>query len=449
MDSGKNHKIETKLISVSDMLESDASAFSFKITDPDTDKVTEGTYYNMHNLEKKQEVDLGDYYFDGRMLYVDKNDSEYSAAIIADGTSLMNSDEDYLIKSNKNVSNMSVEWRGTGIYISTTHTDENDAEYVDLSALTILNHKDTRMVYLNGKSIPYKTSGSYIYFGETPIVEDSSSEDGSDNTGEGQKPDNTHGTGGNGNNENTGSSGNNDNTGGSNSGSAGGLGGNGSSGSSGGAGSGNSGSGNSGSGSTGNTGTTENPAPDKEEVKLNPSFEKELQSHWGKTEIEELVKSGVVNGISDTTLGLSQSVTRAQFAAMLVRALKIDTVKYDGEFNDVKTGDWYADIIATVNRVGIMNGDTDKNASPNSILTREQMAKMAVSALEKVKGIVADTAGELALSDADAVSPWAKEYVVAAVNLGIMKGVSDSEFAPLNTVPREQAMVLVYRLMNK
>lgn len=422
MDAGQNHKIETALISVDGMEEADASAFKFTITDPDTGKVTNGTYYNMHHLDKKTDVNLGDYLFDGRMLYVDNHDGIYTAAIVADGTYVQTSDEDYLIKSTSNMSNISVEWRGDGIYIETTHTDENEAEYLDLSSLTILNQRNTRKVYLNGKSIPYKISGSYIYFGDTAVLEDVVVDGIIQGTvTEEQKPDNNHSTGSGG----------------------------------GGASGGSTPSDNSGipqinpeAAPEDTTGTKPEVVPGTK-VELSDGFKAELESHWGKDEITALVEAGVVNGVSEESLGLTQEVTRAQFAAMLVRALGLDTVKYNGEFGDVNTGDWYADVLATVKAAGIMDGDTQGNVNPNDVLTREQMAKMAVSALDKVKGIKATSLPELDLADKNSISPWATDYVKASISLGIMKGVSDDTFAPLNTVPREQAMVLVYRLMNK
>jgi len=184
-------------------------------------------------------------------------------------------------------------------------------------------------------------------------------------------------------------------------------------------------------------------------VELSDSFKEELQTHWGQLEITALVEKGIVNGVSEESLGLKQSVTRAQFAAMLVRALDIETVTYSGEFGDVKAGEWYADVLATVKKAGIMDGDDKGNVNPNTVLTREQMAKMAVNTLEKVKSIKAENLPDLNLADEESISQWAVEYVKAAVSLGIMNGVTDDTFAPGNTVPREQAMVLVYRLMNK
>lgn len=411
MDAGQDHKIETQLIPVLGMTEADASAFRFVITDPNTDKVTEGTYYNMHHLDKKTDVDLGEYYFDGRMAYVDVNDELYSMAIIADGTYLMTSGEDYLIKATENISNLSVEWRGDGIHIETTHTNEDSEEYVDLSTLTILNQRSTRKVYLNGESIPFKTSGSYIYFGDTPILENVIVDGiGQDTDTEEQKPDNNHATGGGGGG---------------------------------------------GGGGSSDDEEEEEPTPDTPivtpdtKVELSDGFKAELENHWGKDEITALVEAGVVNGVSEESLGLSQNVTRAQFAAMLVRALGLQTVKYSGQFGDVQKGDWYADVLATVKAIGIMDGDTNGNVNPNTVLTREQMAKMAVSALANIKNIKPETLAELTLSDEGDISSWAVEYVQASIDLGIMKGVSETTFAPKNTVPREQAMVLVYRLMNK
>ena len=106
---------------------------------------------------------------------------------------------------------------------------------------------------------------------------------------------------------------------------------------------------------------------------MNSSMKKELENHWAKDEISELYEKGVVSGISDTSLGLDDSVTRAQFASLIVRALDLDITSYKGEFKDVSNDDWYADQLQTAYDNNLLSG-YDGNMSPNDNITREEMA---------------------------------------------------------------------------
>ncbi|MEG2583361.1 MAG: S-layer homology domain-containing protein, partial [Oscillospiraceae bacterium] len=107
--------------------------------------------------------------------------------------------------------------------------------------------------------------------------------------------------------------------------------------------------------------------------------------------------------------------------------------------------DWYADYIATAHKKGLLDGDNG-NANPNDSLTREEMAKILVSAYEMKNDKINDTAQ--VLQDEAEVSDWAKLYVNKAMSAGIMNGVSDHLFAPKASALREQTIVAIYRIIN-
>ncbi|WP_154121768.1 S-layer homology domain-containing protein [Paenibacillus monticola] len=59
--------------------------------------------------------------------------------------------------------------------------------------------------------------------------------------------------------------------------------------------------------------------------------------YWAVTAINELISKGILNGMSSTSFEPGRSVTRAEFTAMLVRALQL-TKTSDVAFTDVKAG---------------------------------------------------------------------------------------------------------------
>ncbi len=208
-------------------------------------------------------------------------------------------------------------------------------------------------------------------------------------------------------------------------------------------------SGDSGSGGGGGGGSTENkPVPVVPIVPdVENEFSDELIGHWGEKEISTMVENGIVKG-SDGSLNLTSDITRAEFAAILVRALKCDEVPYNEEFKDVEGNEWYANTISTASKIGIIEG-YDGRVSPNSNITREQMAKMLVKAYEYLYPEEVFKNIDLSFEDTDNISDWAIPFVVKASEKRIMKGYDGNIFNPQGTALREQAFVALYRILFK
>ena len=159
-----------------------------------------------------------------------------------------------------------------------------------------------------------------------------------------------------------------------------------------------------------------------------------------------MVNNGYITGVSDSSLGLSSNTTRAEFITMLVRTLGLEQSDYKPVFDDVSPDDWYASYMVTAQKNGLIEGSGGK-AYLEQVITREEMAKILVNAYEIQTGKTPDAA-EIGYEDAGQISSWAGEYVAQAVSLGLMNGISETVFAPQESAKREQAIVVVYRLLN-
>ncbi len=115
--------------------------------------------------------------------------------------------------------------------------------------------------------------------------------------------------------------------------------------------------------------------------------------------------------------------TVAALLATLMLATSTSFTLAAEEYSDAE-----AVVVAKVNAAGIMTG-TDKGFEPSKSLTRAEAAAIIV----RMKGIsesaVKSAAGTTLFTDV-AASHWASGYVNQASNLGIVKGVSATEFAP-------------------
>lgn len=114
----------------------------------------------------------------------------------------------------------------------------------------------------------------------------------------------------------------------------------------------------------------------------------------------------------------------------------------EGPFADVAADHWAAASIAQLKEAGVVNGSGDGNYTPEADITRAEFTKMVVG----VMGLEA-AAAEVAFEDCTA-GDWFTPYVAAAVEAGLVNGVSETEFAPNATITREQAFAIIGRAID-
>ncbi|HHW00346.1 MAG TPA: hypothetical protein GXX36_12410 [Clostridiaceae bacterium] len=179
-------------------------------------------------------------------------------------------------------------------------------------------------------------------------------------------------------------------------------------------------------------------------------FDDVSENFWAATPIKVLAARGIVKGVSDSSFAPYKTVTRAEFVAMLVRALNLDKAEYNEEFDDVSRSDWFSSEVATAARLGIVRGTGQKRFNPNDSITRQEMAIMAVNAYRILVGEGGYTAVDLSqFTDVHEISPWAKEYVSEAVALSIIRGTPEKTINPKGTATRAEAAQIIYNLINR
>lgn len=170
--------------------------------------------------------------------------------------------------------------------------------------------------------------------------------------------------------------------------------------------------------------------------------------HWAAHVIKALSAKHIVDGMTDTTFGPNNQVTRAQFAAMLVRALDQNAAGQQ-PFSDVAPGAWYASSVATAFNLGLISGRDELHFAPEALITREEMAAMIVRAHQvKHAGLqpaVSNTA--VSFGDENEMSDWAKEAIQTAASLGLIQGQDQDKFAPQGVTTRAESAQVIYNLL--
>ncbi|XEC95210.1 S-layer homology domain-containing protein [Paenibacillus tarimensis] len=173
-----------------------------------------------------------------------------------------------------------------------------------------------------------------------------------------------------------------------------------------------------------------------------PSFP-DMNGHWAKREVEVLAAKWIVNGMASGNFEPKQSVTRAQFAKMLVEAAGLEAEKAgSATFKDVPAGHWAAPSVEQAAAAGWIKGYEGGLFKPNAVITREEMMVMLANAAGLEKEESADTLA--GYSDAGRVRAWARPSVEAVIKSGLVQG-SGGRIYPGGTSARAEAAAVIYR----
>nr|WP_091233900.1 choice-of-anchor I family protein [Fontibacillus panacisegetis] len=180
----------------------------------------------------------------------------------------------------------------------------------------------------------------------------------------------------------------------------------------------------------------------------------DLQGHWAKAEIEALASKWIVRGVTENQYNPSQSVSRAEFTALLVRSLGLTPDQASNRFVDVTGDEILSGEIGAAVKIGLVQGSAGKDGqsfAPNESLSRSEMAVMIARAIRIIQG---DSAPSVANSDRlsrfqdySSIPDWAAQDIAWLVEQEIMKGNQKGAFAPNGTTTRAEAAIILIRTL--
>jgi len=188
--------------------------------------------------------------------------------------------------------------------------------------------------------------------------------------------------------------------------------------------------------------------PGQNEPGLPPGSEapNDIGEHWAKDGILKAVQAGFVKGYPDGTFKPDRSVTRAEFAVMLMQGLKADNEGAELAFKDKnQIGFWAVRAVQQAVQREIISGYADGTFRPNANITHAEMASMIVRAAG-LNGADAPPPGFV--DDAD-IPGWAKSPVFKALDIGIIvvNGLPDKRFEPMALTTRAEAASSIVRML--
>lgn len=177
----------------------------------------------------------------------------------------------------------------------------------------------------------------------------------------------------------------------------------------------------------------------------------DVTGHANQKAIEDLASRGIINGKGENRFDPNATMTRAEFAAIVVRALGL-TPKATNAFTDVTADAWYAPYVGTAHSYGIITGVGSGRFNPNGTITRQQAAVMVARAA-KLSGMDTELENYEILNvlaqftDYVTIAQWAQEGVAFCYSEDIFNQ-SDLNVEPTRAILRCEIAQMLYNMLD-
>lgn len=170
----------------------------------------------------------------------------------------------------------------------------------------------------------------------------------------------------------------------------------------------------------------------------------DIAGHWAEANIKKAIAGGIVSGYTNGTFKPNATVTRAEFALMLVNALKPQGDGVVMTFTDeTAIAAWAKKAVAQAVQAGIITGYSDGAFHPNAPITRAEMADM----LAKASGKPVQENTATGFADDKDIPAWAKGSILFVQQEGLMQGKGENQFAPQAKATRAEAVTVLLNML--
>lgn len=173
------------------------------------------------------------------------------------------------------------------------------------------------------------------------------------------------------------------------------------------------------------------------------------QKEWYAEYVYDLVELGLLQGYENNTFRPQNSITRAEITTILANLSGENIAVYKNitQFRDC-IGHWAAASINWAADKGIVNGIGDGKFDPDAPITREAFCTMILRHAKYEGHYPQKTVKAIDFRDADTISSWARASVYHMQQAGIINGIGNDCFAPLDDTTRAQAAAIFHRYLN-
>ncbi|WP_143811892.1 Ig-like domain-containing protein [Paenibacillus sp. SSG-1] len=175
----------------------------------------------------------------------------------------------------------------------------------------------------------------------------------------------------------------------------------------------------------------------------NPAEFGDISGHWAEASIKQAAGTGIVTGYPDGSFKPGKTVTRAEFAVMLVNTLGLKKTGAELTFIDsASIGAWAQNAVAQMVQLGMMKGYENGTFRPNAEITRAEIAVTITNAV----GQISKGTPEAGFADDSEIPDWAKGSAAFLKQNGIMLGKDGNRFAPQEAATRAEAVTVLLNM---
>lgn len=162
--------------------------------------------------------------------------------------------------------------------------------------------------------------------------------------------------------------------------------------------------------------------------------------HWASNAITDLSMMDIITGYDHSEFKPENSVTRAEAATMITKALNLKPVS-GTVFNDVSGSHWASGYINAVAKADIVNGRGSGNYAPNEKITRAEISALLTRAFA-----LKASSGSASFHDIN--GHWAESSVIQIASSELATGYADGTFKPDANATRAEFAVFIHRAIN-
>jgi len=176
---------------------------------------------------------------------------------------------------------------------------------------------------------------------------------------------------------------------------------------------------------------------------------KDMENHWAASDIQTMSNKLLINGKKEDIFTPNDSISRAEFAAMINRSLAL----LDQPLNDmkgVKSTDWFAQSMANMAAYDLLSGD-DKGMRPNDPVSRAEIATILKRVASLFEVLNQDSSSTVLnnYQDTNEIPEWAKQDLAWATKQEIINGDNLNRINSRATATRAEGALMILRFLEK
>lgn len=176
----------------------------------------------------------------------------------------------------------------------------------------------------------------------------------------------------------------------------------------------------------------------------------DVQNHWARQFIEALAERRILNGYPNGTFRPDNSVTRAEFAAIVAAVFNVAAKRPYIPFSDVPANHWAAGAIKKAYETGFLTGYPNKTFGLNNKIARGDVLVAIVNGLEiaaKIKPDLLDKLPQI-YQDTANIPGYGRNQIAIATSAGLVSSFPNIKLLNYNvSATRGDVAAIVYQAL--